>query len=315
MTNWHFPADQRFECSQCGRCCRGWRIHVDVETARKLKGTPEARRLEEKDGRYFARKDAQERCSFLTPANQCELHGRAKPCGCRQFPFRLTRTPDGIFVGASFFCPSIQLNQGRPLAEFQAELEEMAEQLTLWGADGLQVWKECRLDWPDYLKLERHILEQAEVTAGIAQALWALAQFSLDPQRPLSIYLEASAAALEPPDEPLILMEHHWFQRLMRHLQQKPLGAQAPPPELERYLRAVLKRKGLINRRPLLGNLALLHLVPRFCGHWWAQHGSVEKAIEECENKIVTHPNNLDDLVARMSDDFRELDGYSAEGR
>ena len=309
MTDWHFPTDQNFECSQCGRCCRGWRIHVDAETARKLKGTPDAKRLEEKEGRFFARKDAQDRCSFLTPANQCELHGRAKPSGCRQFPFRLTRTPDGVFVGASFYCPSIQANQGRPLPEFRAELEEMARQLTLFGADGLQVWRECRLEWSDYRCLESHILNHSDVCAGVAQGLWALAQFSLNANRPLSLYLEASPAALEPPDEPLILMEHHWFQRLLQHLSQKlKRGEPAPAPALERYLRAVLQRKGLINRRPLLGNLALLHLVPRFYRHWWAEHGNANRAIEECENKIVTHPNNLDDLVARMSDDFRELD-------
>ncbi|MBS2036630.1 YkgJ family cysteine cluster protein [bacterium] len=310
MTDWHFPAGQRFQCSQCGLCCRGWRIHVDAQTAARLKGTPEARRLEHKDGRVFVRKDAEQRCSFLTPTNRCELHDRAKPAGCRQFPFRLTRTPDGVFVGASFFCPSIQANEGLDLSEFQPELEEAVAHLPIWGAEGLRVWNECRLKWADYRRLESHILEHPLLEEGLAQALWSLAQFSLNPGRNLNEYLQGAQAALEPPDEPLVLMEHHWYENLMRHLGEKPdrRTLQAPAAPLERYLRAVLQRKGLINRRALLGNLALLFLVPRFYRHWNTTLGSPERAIQECENKIVTHPNNLDDLVERMSDDFRELD-------
>ena len=278
-----------------------------------MRGTPEARKLQEKDGRFFAQKDAQERCTFLSPNNQCQLHQRAKPSGCRQFPFRLTRTPDGIFVGASFYCPSIQANEGQPLPAFQAELENLAEHLPLWGDKGLPVWGDCRLDWADYRRLEADILAQASAPQGVARGLWALAQFSLNPRRPLAAYLERAGEALEPPDEPLILMEHYWFEKLMRQLEQKPerLHGHPPEPPLERYLRALVERKTLINRRPLLGNLALMHLIPRFYKHWWARLGSAEAAIQECEHKIITHPNNLDDQVARMGDDFRELDPMS----
>lgn len=313
MTDWHFPANQKFECSRCGRCCRGWRIHVDDQTVARLQGTPQAKGLEEKDGRYFARKDQQQRCTFLSPENLCELHQRAKPSGCRQFPFRLTRTPDGIFVGASYYCPSIQANQGQDLAVFQAELEEIARQLPLWGEQGLRVWNDCRLPWSEYRALESHALAKPAIQDGLAEAVWALAQFSLRPELSLSDHLKHAQAALEPPDEPLILMEHHWFQTLLRHLGEKPIPAcgSAPPSPQERYLRAVILRKGLINRRPLLGNLSLLYLVPRFYRHWYAKSGSAEQAIELCENKIVTHPNNLDELIERMSDDFREMDIFS----
>lgn len=313
MTDWHFAPGQNFECSQCARCCRGWRISVDAHTAQNLKTTSFHKRLEEKDGRIFARRDSQETCTFLTTRQSCQLHAElgstAKPRGCRQFPFRLTRTPDGIFVGTSFSCPSIQNNLGAGAETYRDELEEMAQTLPLMGADGLEVAGESRLTWPEYLQLEAFIVQRDGLEAGLAESLWALAQFSLDPLRPLQVYLARSAAALEPPDEPLMLMEHHWFGRLLRHCGEtppvRPPTRKAPKGPQDTYLRALLHGKLLINRRPLLGNLALLYLVPSFYRFWYDQFGSLDHALDQCERKIATHPNNLDDLVVRMADDFR----------
>lgn len=314
MTDWHFAPGRNFECSQCARCCRGWRIHVDSQTAQNLQLTPFRKQLESKEGRTFARKDSQERCTFLAPDQTCELHARLgrdyKPQGCRLFPFRLTRTPEGVFVGSSFSCPSIQRNEGQPLGGYQAELEPLAEGLTLWGQDGLTVWESLRLVWSDYRQLEDHMARHELMETGLGEGLWALAQYSLKPERPLSFYLERAATALEPPDEPLILMEHHWFSRLLDHCGEKRPGhtprRRLPQSDLEHYLRALLYGKNLINRRPLLGNLALLYLVPRFCRFWFDQSGDLDLTLDTCERKIATHPNNLDDLVASMADDFRD---------
>lgn len=313
MTDWHFAPGQNFECGQCARCCRGWRIAVDPQTAQKLKATPFRKRLEERDGRTFARKDDQDGCTYLTSAQKCQLHEElgvaAKPRGCRQFPFRLTRTPDGIFVGTSFTCPSIQKNSGSSLENFRHELEETALSLPLLGADGLPVWQECRLPWSGYRELEAFVLGHQPVESGLAPALWSLAQFSLAPHRPLGEYLVRSAAALEPPDEPLMLMEHHWFHQFLIHCGEKPplrTSHSAPQEPLEAYLRSLLHGKMLINRRPLLGNLALLYLLPRFYRFWFEQSGSLDHSLDQCERKIASHPNNLDDMVVRMADDFRD---------
>ena len=314
MTQWHFAPGRNFECSQCARCCRGWRIHVDPQTAQSLQSTPFRKQLEVKEGRTFARKDAQENCSFLTPQQLCQLHAElgaeAKPGGCRQFPFRLTRTPDGVFAGTSFSCPSIQANQGRPLATYQSELEALAETLPLWGETGLRVCQSVQLDWSDYRRLEAHILDGESLEAGLAEGLWALSQYALRPERRLEHYLLLAAAALEPPDEPLILMEHHWFHKLLSHCGEKPPARapsrNAPLPELETYVRALLHGKILVNRRPLLGNLALLYLLPRFYRFWFDQSGNLDQTFDLCERKIATHPNNLNELVEKMADDFRD---------
>lgn len=313
MTDWHFAAGQNFECSQCARCCRGWRISVDAQTAKNLQTSPLRQRLEEKNGRTYARKDSQDICTFLTPDQRCQIHAElgaaAKPRGCRQFPFRLTNTPDGIFVGTSFSCPSIQNNQGGPLTDYRGELEGLAANLPVLGAEGLPVWRDQRLGWSDYRRLEDFMLQREAVETGLSEGLWALAQWSLNCTLPLQAYLERSAAALEPPDEPLILMEHHWFARLLVHCGEKPTvrsGHAAPQQPLDAYLRTLLQGKMLVNRRPLLGNLALLYLVPRFYRFWFANSGSLDQAFDQCERKIATHPNNLDDQVVQMADDFRE---------
>lgn len=280
---------------------------MDAATVKNLAATPHKKKLEERDGRFFARKDSEERCSFLTPQSLCQLHAEmgasAKPRGCRQFPFRLTRTPDGIFVGASFYCPSIQDNEGSPLADYRQELEELAADLPVWGAEPLVVWRDVRLEWPVYRQLEEFLLAQSEMEVGLAQGLWSLAQFSLQPGRPLSEYMQKSQAALEPPEEPFILMQSHWFKQLTGQV----LKAVAPAPAepLERYLRSLIWRKALLGRRSLLGNLALLYLVPDLVRFWYAQTGSLSQALDQCEFKIVTHPNNLDEQIERMGDDFR----------
>jgi len=272
-----------------------------------LQGTPHQKKLEEREGRFFARKDSQERCTFLTPQSLCQLHAEmgapAKPRGCRQFPFRLTRTPDGIFVGASFYCPSIQDNEGPPLAEYREELEELAAELPLWGAQSLIVWQDVRMEWSAYRRLEEFLLAQPETELALAQGLWSLAQFSLQPMRPLSEYMQKSHSALEPPDEPLVLMQNHWFKQLTGH-RLETVGP-APPEPLKRYLRSLIWRKALIGRRSLLGNLALLYLVPDLVRFWYAQTGSISQALDQCEFKIVTHPNNLAEQIERMGDDFR----------
>ena len=308
MTDWHFSPGQHFQCSQCSRCCRGWRIHVDATTAQNLKSTPHKKKLEEREGRFFARKDKDERCSFLTPQNLCQLHVEGgpstKPRGCRQFPFRLTRTVDGIFVGASFYCPSIQDNEGSLLAEYQAELEEMAADLPLVGAQPLVVWQDVVLEWSAYRELEEFLLARSDLEPALAQGLWSLAQFSLQPHRPLSEYLAISQAALEPPEEPLVLMQSHWFKQLTGQALKK--RGPAPPEPLQHYLRSLLWRKALLGRRNLLGNLALLYLVPDFYRFWYAQTGSVSQTLDQCEFKIVTHPNNLDEQIERMGNDFRD---------
>jgi Fe-S-cluster containining protein len=122
--------DQRFSCSQCGRCCRGFDVVVstaEVEFYRRKDaaawfrgdGRDSADPFEpiaDLPGLHRIRKRSDGACGFLSDANRCRIHetlGAAKkPLTCRLFPYSFHPTADGIVVKASFGCPTIVANTG-----------------------------------------------------------------------------------------------------------------------------------------------------------------------------------------------------------
>jgi Fe-S-cluster containining protein len=127
---------QRFACSQCGRCCRGFDVVVtaaEVDLYRRrnavawfddgdgvgkgdpfetVPGLPGAQRI---------RKRADGACGFLSSDNRCRIHeelGAAqKPLTCRVFPFNFHSAADGVVVTASFNCPTVAANEGPPVGD------------------------------------------------------------------------------------------------------------------------------------------------------------------------------------------------------
>jgi Fe-S-cluster containining protein len=121
---------QRFSCSQCGRCCRGFDVVVtaaeidryrrkgaaawfrgdDAEAGDPFEAVPSAPALQR------IRQRADGACGFLSADNRCRIHeelGAAhKPLTCRLFPFALHAAVDGVVVTASFNCPTIAANEG-----------------------------------------------------------------------------------------------------------------------------------------------------------------------------------------------------------
>ncbi|HUQ88921.1 MAG TPA: YkgJ family cysteine cluster protein [Vicinamibacterales bacterium] len=124
--------NQRFACSQCGRCCHRFDVVVspgeidlyrrreaatwfreangvasDREPFEPIPGMPALRRI---------RKRADGGCGFLTADNRCRIHqelGAAKkPLTCRLFPYAFHAAADGTVVTASFGCPTIVANEG-----------------------------------------------------------------------------------------------------------------------------------------------------------------------------------------------------------
>jgi Fe-S-cluster containining protein len=129
---------QRFTCSQCGRCCHGWDVVVsgaEVELYRRRHAeswfsageavADEARPdpfepMPGRPGLHRIRKRADGGCGFLSAANRCRIHEELgadrKPLTCRMFPYSLHAAPDAVVVIASFGCPTIIANEGRPIA-------------------------------------------------------------------------------------------------------------------------------------------------------------------------------------------------------
>jgi len=128
---------QRFACSQCGRCCHRFDVVVsaaeidvykrrnavawfreadgaeggDREPFEPIPGMPALRRI---------RKRADGACGFLSADNRCRIHeelGAAKkPLTCRLFPYAFHTAADGVVVTASFGCPTIVANEGPLIA-------------------------------------------------------------------------------------------------------------------------------------------------------------------------------------------------------
>lgn len=127
-----FDLQQRFSCSQCGRCCRGFDVVVtttEIDLYRRrnaadwfretdgsipsrdpfepVPGSPSLQRIRKRDDGA---------CVFLSAENRCRIHeelGAAKkPLTCRLFPFAFHTAADGPVITASFNCPTIVANDG-----------------------------------------------------------------------------------------------------------------------------------------------------------------------------------------------------------
>ena len=115
-----FAPDQNYDCVMCGKgCVEKWDIVVDSKAEMAVRGTDiELRVIQDNGGppfdvfpatsrgRVVGRKD-DNRCVFLGEDKLCEIHREmgieSKPVPCRQFPFVVKQTPDGLHVGITFF--------------------------------------------------------------------------------------------------------------------------------------------------------------------------------------------------------------------
>lgn len=129
----HLPEGMHFSCHHSGRCCEDfWEIPLDERSLDRLKSLPldsispefvgPETYTEPSRGRpgKLALRRVDGRCVFLDPTRRCLIHksfgAEAKPQTCRDFPFRYTITPRGVFLGLSMACPSVRANRGRPIS-------------------------------------------------------------------------------------------------------------------------------------------------------------------------------------------------------
>ncbi|MBM3461279.1 MAG: YkgJ family cysteine cluster protein [Armatimonadetes bacterium] len=169
-----FPEGQRFDCGSCTKCCRGaWNIHVDPASYEQVHGSGLYQKLEKAYGQppmYMDEPEPGQKtaltlmheggCVFLDKDRLCSIHkflgAKAKPLGCRQFPFVLRPTPDGTVVGVSFFCSAVQHNSGRPLPEHVEELEGLAKEYRHAGVGfrPISLYGDLTISWQSYKILE-----------------------------------------------------------------------------------------------------------------------------------------------------------------
>ncbi len=117
------PEGARFTCQSCGRCCQGWDVPVDAETAARLRAHDWGTEPFEPMGStgQFRIRQVDGRCYFLRPDNHCRIHVElsydAKPPVCRGFPLSVLEVEGRQFARLSYWCPTVVANTGKPLEQ------------------------------------------------------------------------------------------------------------------------------------------------------------------------------------------------------
>ena len=180
--SFRFPPQENYDCLQCGKCCSApWTIPLETEFVDRFKDHPVSLRVIEEHGSLFQQSDTGDwtlqhhnGCGFLGSAKKCTIHSQfgaeSKPRVCQLYPFTLTDTPDGVFVGTSFYCTSVEQNSGRPLSQHQPWLEAIV-------ARGGRVYKvdehnlcarpHVNTEWSDYLAFEARLARPQDVDRAL----------------------------------------------------------------------------------------------------------------------------------------------------
>lgn len=175
----HFPAGQNYDCVACGRSCNApWQVPAEPALVERLLSHSLGIRVIQDEGAPFDRLDGggwvinkkssdHLTCVFQDSQKYCRIHSELgaeqKPRVCQMFPFTLVGTPDGVYVGTSFFCTSVRENSGRPLVEHTPWLEGMvarAGRLTQVEPESISLRPGVLTNWQDYLNWEGQLLSR-----------------------------------------------------------------------------------------------------------------------------------------------------------
>lgn len=162
------PNEERWDCHQCGICCRGSLVPLSSADLDRLKnqkweehpdfqGQPVVIPHGSAGGFRLAQR-ADATCVFLNDQGLCRIHAElgfeAKPTICRVFPLQLIPQDKQMVLTLRRACPSSALDRGQPLAghlpmmrEFVAEGRLDAEAIPppRFKSRELREWKTVRL--------------------------------------------------------------------------------------------------------------------------------------------------------------------------
>lgn len=165
----NLPVLQNWDCHARGTCCKEYLVTITPDEKARIEaqgwdrdkdlgglapvwrsGPPWARE-------YHLNSRADGSCVFLSEEGRCRIHERhgyeTKPLACRLFPFVLVPQGDRWGVSVRFACPSAAANLGRPIAEYNPELRDAAEQIA--ARAGLGGRPDGTLNPPPYLDRRR----------------------------------------------------------------------------------------------------------------------------------------------------------------
>lgn len=336
----HLP-ELHYDCVSCGKSCTDFRVEVKAQDLPRLRNSTCTQALEKAGftplqvvgDQVFLEKLEGGRCSYLNEDTLCLLHQEGgfahKPHTCQKFPYVVVDTPDGPFVGLSFYCTAVVESQGRLLEGRQEELSflidpeaEAVTQESQWS-----LWESQAVDWPNYLRIEafcRAAIERDPVD-GLLESAWRLggAVAKGDPSS-LSKPLQGGGVDREALQALL--------GRMMARLESPepalgPATSLLPPPpqypewfqkELSRYLLHALFRKSLLSAPNVLSRVCVLalasFLIAVYAHSRAAQRRSeleaqdFYKAVGIVEGRLMLHAYGLETFMEACAREFLELD-------
>jgi lysine-N-methylase len=137
------PTIERWDCHQCGICCRGSIVPLSDEDLARLQSQKWEERAdlagvatvvrESWLGRqYRLAHRADGSCVFLEPDGLCRIHKElgfdAKPLVCRMFPLQVVPRDGVAMLTIRRACPSAAADKGRPVAEHLQFAKELARE-------------------------------------------------------------------------------------------------------------------------------------------------------------------------------------------
>ena len=302
---WLFPKPG-YRCIRCGQSCGHWRIWVEPDLLEGIRQHPLSLELglqgrsplqETEEGAHLVHSEGG-RCHFLGADSLCELHRdlgwESKPRACRQFPFFLHQTPDGIQVGLSFRCTAVRQGQDEDWSQHQSTLDHLwsSGRYPRIGFDP-QPFGTTLLDWETYRHWEDgwcRLLDHQPLWQACRPQLEAhLPHYWPEPHldRQLGLLSAASLGFLQGLD----------WERLdefsRQHVDQFP-GRHRP--EYVPYLRHVLERKTLWWGDSLLAQLTMTLVAERLLDHL-ASRQDLDTALKRVEGEWLAHRHDLAPLA------------------
>ena len=172
------PTIQNWSCHNCGGCCRQHAIAITDEEHRRIAaqnwtaadGIPAGQPIFERAGFlpwskwYRLGHQPDGACVFLNERGLCRIHAKfgeeAKPLACRIYPYAFHPAGKKVALSLRFSCPSVAANRGRSVTAQERDLKAL-ERLVVpdWAEDIAppEITPGQRLDWPDALRIIRHV--------------------------------------------------------------------------------------------------------------------------------------------------------------
>ena len=338
----HLP-DLVYDCVCCGKGCKAdWNITVNPTASRAIKKSDIYIPFDRMpDGRLTLAKTEEGQCVYLDESNLCKIHKElgfeSKPQGCAQFPAAFVPTPDGLFVGLSFFCTSIQEGTGRPLEAHREWLQKAAEsavkRFKYKGHSGeIHLAGERLISWEDYQKLEKDL--RSQLKPYHLQLPFIEAPFRLLGQEPTPELMEKVYPALgaifagavgivEAPHDPDKRLEIYEKMLAGQPFHSPRFDREITPvlaiPLFEelahRFLDHVLFRKFLI-QGDLLGRLPFMLVVKKVLDYETQLHAQIRggepeeqdfhRALELVEKHFLFHSDGQEVLFDKLSPAYLE---------